>query len=194
MGRTALLYNCCHERDPKSRQTFHSAKRVRLFAGWWVFCHDGYFVAGYLFGEIAVGEMQLNELGRIVEECWLEIPEHFSNTDVDIYAIMPNHLHGIILINHEIGTGTIYRARTTTSEQFGKPTRGSLPTIVRTFKASVTRRAGRELNSGNIWHRNYYEHIIRDEHDYERIANYIAGNPISWANDSENPNQIKFPV
>lgn len=59
--------------------------------------------------------------------------------------------------------------------------------MVGSFKSSVTRRAGRELNSANIWQRNYYEHIIRDQKDYERIAGYILANPSAWDKDDENP-------
>ncbi len=66
-------------------------------------------------------------------------------------------------------------------------TSGSLGAIIGSFKSAVTRRAGRELNVGNVWQRNYYEHIIRDQTDYERIVNYIATNPISWMQDDENP-------
>jgi putative transposase len=93
-----------------------------------------------------------------------------------------------------------------TEERFGKPVAGSIPTIVRAFKSAVTSRAGRELtsrtgikpasavsgswepdNSANIWQRNHYEHIIRDQIDYERIAGYILANPSNWDNDEENP-------
>ncbi len=77
--------------------------------------------------------------------------------------------------------GTIYRAHTTV-ERFGKPTKGSLSTIVRTYKAAVTRKTGHK----NIWHRNYYEHIIRDEKEWDRIQRYIEANPIHWKSDNEN--------
>src|SRR5215211_5588211 len=93
-----------------------------------------------LFGEIANGEMQLNDFGRIADECWLAIPNHFPNTELATHIIMPNHVHGILVINDPADTeesisarrGTIYRAPT---EQFQKTLLGSLPTIVRTFKA-----------------------------------------------------------
>jgi REP element-mobilizing transposase RayT len=65
-----------------------------------------------------------------------------------------------------------------------------LSSFVAGFKASVTRRAGREFNSTNIWQRNYYEHIIRDQTDYERIANYIVSNPENWQDNQENPRNI----
>ena len=141
-----------------------------------------------IFGEVTDGEMRINAMGRIVQECWDEIPVHFPKTEVDIFGIMPNHFHGILFIYGDVGRGTIYRAPTNQQiEKFGKPTIGSLPTIIRTFKASVTRRAGRELGLGNIWQRNYYEHIIRNQADYERIFRYIFDNPANWDQDDENP-------
>jgi REP element-mobilizing transposase RayT len=63
---------------------------------------------------------------------------------------------------------------------------GSIPTITRAFKSAVTYRAGRELNTGSIWQRNYFEHIIRDQNDYERIASYLLANPANWDDDEEN--------
>ena len=152
----------------------------------------GYYVTlvtlgrGCIFGEIVGEEMRVNAMGRIVEECWRAIPEHFPNADIDLSIVMPNHLHGIIML-HEDSRGTTCRAPTPTIEHFGKPTTGSLPTIVRSFKAAVTARARHELSLANVWQRNYYEHILRDQVDYERIANYIACNPAMWDEDKENP-------
>jgi putative transposase len=160
----------------------------------------GYFVTivtfgrDFLFGEIADGRMRVNALGEIVQECWEAIPVHFPNTTIDAFCIMPNHIHGIIFIHENPGRGTIYRAPTSIKiptinqrEEFGQPTTGSLPTIIRTIKAAVTRRAGRVLNSGNLWQRNYYEHILRNQADYGRIAGYFRDNPANWIQDDENP-------
>ena len=69
----------------------------------------------------------------------------------------------------------------------GKPVIGSIPTIVRTFKAAVTRRLGREFNIANIWQRNYYEHVIRNHEEWDKIHRYIEANPSNWAEDDENP-------
>jgi len=149
----------------------------------------GYFITvvtyhrDLLFGKITNEEMQLNEMGKIVDECWHAIPEHFPNLELGAYIVMPNHLHGIIVINDD-GRGTIYRAPT--QEQFQKPVKGSIPTIIRTFKAAVTRRIGREHNPTGIWQKNYYEHIIRDHEDWDRIHRYIEANPSMWAEDEEN--------
>jgi putative transposase len=95
-------------------------------------------------------------------------------------------VHGIIIITND-GRGTIYRAPTV--EQFQKPTVGSIPTIVRTYKAAVTRLIGRQHNATGIWQRNYYEHIIRDEPEMDNIWRYIEGNPSLWSEDDENPHR-----
>jgi REP-associated tyrosine transposase len=168
----------------------------------------GYFVTiatfgrDSLFGEIMDARMQVNTLGRIVQECWDAIPFHFPNTTLDAFCIMPNHNHGILFIHDDPCRGTrpsnssddFVGARyisplpqkTPQQPSYGfKP--GSLSAIVASFKAAVTRRAGRSLNSGNIWQRNYYEHILRDQADYERVAGYIRDNPITWEQDVENP-------
>jgi putative transposase len=149
-----------------------------------------------LFGEVVNGEMVLNLRGRIADECWRKIPNHFSNVELGAHIVMPNHVHGIIFINDGADAfasarsrGTIYRAPTDESntERFGKPVKGSLPTIIRTYKAAVTRVIGRELNETGIWQRNYYEHVIRDEKDLQNKTDYINANPLLWDEDDENP-------
>ena len=109
--------------------------------------------------------------------------DHFPNTEVEPYEIMPNHIHAVITIIEDDSTGTIYRART--MEKFSQPVIGSISTIIRTFKAGVSRLAKRELGIVNIWQRSYYEHIIRNEIEFTGIAGYIAANPENWAHDLE---------
>ena len=143
-----------------------------------------------LFGKIINHEIQLNNLGIIARECWQDIPNHFHNVTVEPFVIMPNHIHGVITILeretiNDDCRGTIYRAPT--KEAFGHPIRGSIPTIIRTYKAAVSRKAKKETGFINIWQRNYYDHIIRTELEYERIWNYIVENPHNWkADNSEN--------
>jgi len=140
-----------------------------------------------LFGNIENGEMHLSALGMIVREEWFKtaILRPYVHLFEEEFVIMPNHVHGIIwLIDDEL-VG-VRRRRTPTEEQYGKPVVGSIPTILRAFKSSVTYRAGRELYITKIWQRNYYEHIIRDQNDLENIANYIQSNPYNWENDAEN--------
>jgi REP element-mobilizing transposase RayT len=79
---------------------------------------------------------------------------------------------------------------TQTQEQFQKPVTGSIPTIIRSYKASVTYRIQKELNSTGIWQRNYYEHVIRSDDDHERIDSYIRSNIAKWSEDQENPGLV----
>ena len=140
-----------------------------------------------LFGEVVNGEMVLNDFGKIVDECWRAIPDHFPVVELGAYVVMPNHVHGLIVITN--GRGTIYRAPT--QEQFQKPVAGSILTIIRTFKAAVTRRIGREHNATGIWQRNYYEHIIRDQTDLQNKTDYIEANPMLWDEDENNPQYVQ---
>jgi putative transposase len=149
-----------------------------------------------LFGEITKGEMHLSAMGQIAEECWRLIPEHFPSMELGVYVVMPNHVHGIIVMRDRSDAdaserrGTIYRAPTNyraPTERFQKPVAGSIPTVIRTYKASVTRRIGREFNATGIWQRNYYEHIVRNDEEYNRIHLYIEANVANWVTDNENP-------
>jgi REP element-mobilizing transposase RayT len=179
--------------SPLNRRSIRLAKYDYSTAG-------GYYITVVtfqrecLFGEIINGRMKLSPSGEIVRREWFRTAELRSYVELreEEFVVMPNHAHGIIWIIDEARDGggrvEMVRARRfrapaaseTVSEQFGRPVKGSIPTIVRAFKSAVTYYAGRELNTANLWQRNYYEHIIRDTPDYERIATYIAHNPENW--------------
>ena len=154
----------------------------------------GYFVTivtyqrDLLFGEITNEEMQLNEFGCIADECWRAIPDHFTNVELGACVIMPNHVHGIIVINDGMATNSspfVGARHASPLPPCGvKP--NSIGAIVGSFKSAVTKRIGRELNATGIWQRNYYEHIIRNHEDWDRIHRYIESNPSMWAEDQEN--------
>jgi len=142
-----------------------------------------------IFGEIIDGEMNLNQAGKIVEQTWRDIPKHFPNTSCEIFVVMPNHIHGIINIIDDEIVGA--RHKVSRNEDSAEPLQMEtqpMGVIVRSFKSAVTKSAhDLELFDGvKIWQRNYYEHIIRDEDDYQQIADYIAANPINWEFDLEN--------
>jgi REP element-mobilizing transposase RayT len=143
-----------------------------------------------LFGEIRDGRMILNDAGRMVQSLWDELPRHFPNVELDTFVVMPNHVHGIIWII-DVGRGTACRAPTV--ERFGQPVAHSLPTIIRSFKSAVTKcvNAQRGTPGLPIWQRNYYEHIIRNDDELNRICEYIVNNPARWDNDVENPLNIR---
>jgi putative transposase len=138
-----------------------------------------------LFGRILNGELILNTTGQIAQSIWNELPAHFSKIDLDVFVVMPNHIHGIIHI-----VGAQHAAplpRTGASSPSVQP--GCLGAIVRSFKSAVTKRCNeRKAASGRIiWQRNYYEHVIRNEASLHRIQDYIATNPARWSTDPENP-------
>jgi REP element-mobilizing transposase RayT len=143
-----------------------------------------------IFGKVEDGKMKMNEFGQSAEFVWDEIPQHFPNVEIDAFVIMPNHVHGVIVIKEN---GNIVKP---TRAQHAAPLRnkngsksGSLGVIVRSFKSAVTREINLQRGTPGVtvWQRNYYEHVIRDERDLERIREYIENNPLRWALDEENP-------
>jgi len=120
----------------------------------------------------------------------LDIPRHFPHVELDAFVIMPNHIHGIIVITSDPDVGARHAVplrMAPHAEQFGKPVPGSLSTIVRSFKSAATKRINvwRGTPGAPVWQRNYYEHILRDEASWERVREYIAHNPLRWTEDRE---------
>jgi putative transposase len=155
-----------------------------------------------LFGEVINGEMRLNESGACVMRWWEDIPRHFPGVDTDAFVVMPNHVHGIIVITDadNVGAGSprpdapIPPQNTPGTDAVAGADaaprqRPSLGNVVAYFKYQTTKtiNAMRQTPSARIWQRNYYEHIIRDEASLNRIREYIANNPLRWAADPENP-------
>ena len=138
-----------------------------------------------LFGDIVDGEMRLNDLGMIVETAWFDLPNHYSHVTLDSFCIMPNHVHAVIVLDDSMHGN---RARIMNNP---------LPEIVRAFKSFSARRINelRDSKGVSVWQRDYYEHIIRDETDYNRIYEYIVNNPLKWLEDEEfsSINHLGFP-
>ena len=151
-----------------------------------------------LFGEIVDGAMSVSALGQIVEACWVSIPTHFPSTTLDDFVVMPNHVHGIIVLGDTdtppVGAQHAAPAMPDAPEDAGSAHRinvpaGSLGAIVRSFKAAATKRINdlRRSPGESVWQRNYYDHIIPDQEGLMRVRAYIANNPARWAFDAENP-------
>ena len=141
-----------------------------------------------LFGEIVEGEMRLNELGQIADECWRAIPDHFDHVELGAYVVMPNHVHGIILIkeaNADVGAQQV--GATHESPQPCGPIPGSLGAIIGSYKSAVSRCIGQEYDIAGIWQRNYHDRIIRNRRELDAIWCYIEANPANWDEDKENP-------
>jgi REP element-mobilizing transposase RayT len=141
-------------------------------------------------GDILDGEMVTNQFGKIVCDEWFKTAEIRKNVQLhaDEFRIMPNYVHGIIWLI-ETAVGIRCHRIPTTQEKFGKPVSGSIPTIVRAYKAAVTRRINRLLGSLGmpVWQRNYYEHIIRNDREHKAIQRYILENPLKWHLDRDYP-------
>lgn len=140
----------------------------------------------YLFGEVVDGEMRLNEWGEIVRQCWFDIPAHFPKAALDEFVVMPNHIHGIIvLVDSPVGAT---HASPLPTQPRG-PQRQSIASIVGSYKSAVAKRINQQRGTPGapVWQRNYYEHIIRNDESLNRIRQYIAENPLRWEVDRENP-------
>ncbi|MBZ5595354.1 MAG: transposase [Acidobacteriia bacterium] len=120
-----------------------------------------------LFGGIESDQMRNSPIGQMVASCWLEIPKHFPNAALDEFVIMPNHLHGIVLLDVVAG--------------HARP----LPVIIGSFKSAVSRQAG-----FCVWQRSYWERIIRNGAELNQTRQYIAHHPATWSTDKENPTHL----
>ena len=136
-----------------------------------------------LFGSVVNYEMQLNDVGRTVWLVWQELPKRFVGITLDAFTVMPNHIHGIIFV----GAQFIAPSHPTSAERGAMNRAPTLGEIVRTYKAISTRLIRQSIKAGFVWQRNYFEHVIRDDHSLERIRDYIVNNPARWDEDEENP-------
>lgn len=198
-----------------------------------------------MFGEVLNGEMRLNRYGHIVRNAWFDLPQHYGNLELGAFVVMPNHVHGIIILTESHGRGGSgmpdegvltegsrggspvpgdgalpegdgrggspvsgggalpdqARARreplpigetrpyANQTRPYGIPTRPDLSEVVRAFKSFSAKRINRLRHTEGmpVWQRNYYEHIVRNQREMERIAGYIESNPLMWDEDEENP-------
>jgi REP element-mobilizing transposase RayT len=176
-----------------------------------------------LFGDVVNRVMMPIAMGHIVQRCWDAIPEHMPMVVCDAFVVMPNHVHGIIVITGAVagassvdhGSSLVGGVGAANSRPLRDPgpaddpidppppdgtdtphrppiaimVKNSLGHIMQTFKAAVSRQALRDglMPRGTpIWQRGYYERIIRDDGEHDRIARYIADNPANWKGDRFN--------
>ncbi len=134
-----------------------------------------------VFGEIVEGEMRRNEYGEIVAVCWGWLAKRYGNVQLEEWVVMPNHLHGIIVIP---GDGMESKRRGGSRTAPTKP----LGRLVGAFKTMSANRinVARNTPGAPVWQRNYYEHIIRNGRELETIRDYIRTNPVRWDADPEN--------
>ena len=125
---------------------------------------------------LACARIKLSIIGQIIDNQWNNIPNQYDNIELDQYVIMPNHLHGILIINNR-------------AEASAAPT---IPEIIRSFKSKSTLEYVKYINdnnlniSGKIWQRSFYDHVIRNERSLNAIREYISNNPVNWEEDIDN--------
>ena len=133
------------------------------------------------FGEIANGKMQPNACAQIVQAIWDELPSRYPEAKTDAFVIMPNHVHGIIVVGaiHELPLQLISRRHML------------IPKLVGWFKMNTAKRINKIRHTPGIplWQRNYWEHVIRSEDSLNNIREYIVNNPLRWHLDKQNPNR-----
>ncbi|MEM1253936.1 MAG: transposase [Cyanobacteria bacterium P01_H01_bin.21] len=152
-----------------------------------------------LFGEIVNGEMQLNPLGQIVETEWLKTPQIRPKWRLGEWIIMPNHIHGIVVIDQQqkpLNHGNSARAHGGAPLRDGTKLKGiayrkphSISSFVAGFKSATTKQINLSCDRQRspVWQRNYYDHIIRNELSLYQIEQYIYKNSVTWHNDQLHP-------
>lgn len=189
---------------------------IRKLHRWenWDYAQPGaYFVTicvqnmEWLLGTVCDGKMDLNEWGKIAEQCWIQIPEHFAMVRIGEFVVMPNHLHGIIYIDLNMDDGnSVGNAYMRSETGFGTPdvTRNAcmrslrenrepeqpivknfgLFRIIQQYKSAVSREINRTNSSLYFqWQKSFHDRVVRDEDELNRIRWYIINNPQNWPHD-----------
>ena len=150
-----------------------------------------------LFGDVVDDEVRPNLAGIMAQQSWEELPLRFPSIDLDAFVVMPNHIHGIVLIHRPVGASlvgalarNVQRISGARATEVVPPTLGD---VVGAYKSITTVRYGQGVKAngwrrftGRLWQRNYYERVIRDAEEMERAREYIVNNPIGWKEDPEN--------
>lgn len=159
-----------------------------------------------MFGKIFKEKMELNEAGLMVDRIWRELPDFYPDVLSDEFVVMPNHMHGIIIIGSHANVGAGPRACPQSSCMPAGQPQGvastnsnlSLSDVIHRFKSLTTnqylkniKQNNRQPFSGKLWQRNYYEHVIRNDIDLTETREYIHNNPKKWDLDRNNPINIK---
>jgi putative transposase len=143
------------------------------------------------FGKIINGEIQLSDIGNIAYRFWHDMPQHFPYVTIDEFVIMPNHIHGIIIINKSAKIPVVGLLHATNLPRPDKitvinasmssisPKIGSLSVVIRSYKSAVTKNA--HLIDGRFsWQSRFYDNIICTSGQLTRIRKYIKNNPRNW--------------
>jgi REP element-mobilizing transposase RayT len=157
------------------------------------------------FGSISNNEIVLSEIGLIASQYWLEIPDHFPHVKLDEFIIMPNHIHGILILDYSLvgirhGVSLQSPSRDIVGSchdmtlhskiesnqninQFSKPLKNSISVIINQYKSSAKRWCNRNGFDHFQWQSRFYDQILHNENSIDKIREYICNNPKNWAED-----------
>ena len=149
----------------------------------------------HYFGKIINREMHLNEIGKLAEQYWIEIPNHFPFVELGNYVVMPNHVHGIVIINKIndnvetrhclVSTDETNQNKTIGQTRFQNQGKNTISSIIGSYKSIVTKMS-RNIHADFGWQSRFHDHIIRNAQSFENIQDYILENPNKWDNDEFN--------
>lgn len=171
-------------------------------AQWWDYGWNGaYFITictqgrEHYFGEIQNDNMVLSEVGIIADILWHQIPIHHKNVELGDFVVMPNHIHGILIIDKHLNNANVDNVETGHAlslpteiiqkpglQRFQNIGKNTISSIVGSYKSAVTKHANR-LGYPHQWQKLFYDNIIRNNNDYQKISDYIVSNPENWAKD-----------
>lgn len=139
-----------------------------------------------LFGTITDGAVVLSPAGQAVADAWTALPERWPSIVLDAMVVMPNHVHAIVGLTRPFPSPSV------TDPGVPAAPLPSLADVMRAWKSASAVAANSALGrTGSVWQRGYYEHVIRDDGELERIREYIEYNPLGWATDRENPDALE---
>ncbi|MDQ6469952.1 transposase [Flavobacterium sp. LHD-80] len=192
-----------------NKEKFQNKYRISsIRAQWWDYGWNGaYFITictqdrEHYFGEILNNRMILSEVGIIADLLWHQIPIHHKNVELGDFVVMPNHIHGILIIDKKsnnidldfvndanivqtghVETGHALSLQNPGSQRFQNIGKNTISSIVGSYKSAVTKHANR-LGYPHQWQKLFYDNIIRSNNDYQRISDYIVSNPENWTKD-----------
>ncbi len=183
-----------------SEEKFQGKYRIAsVRASWHDYRCGAYFVTvctkdrEHYLGEIkndgnGNAEMKLSPIGEMADECWRAIPQHFPNVQIPLWVVMPDHIHGIVIIDDFVETQNFASLHDNESNKFG-PQSKNLASVIRGFKIGVSKFA-RQNNIPFSWQSRYYDRIIRDSAEMNHIAEYIENNVAEWMENKDIDYQI----
>ena len=129
-----------------------------------------------IFGKVVDEEVELNECGKVIENAWLDLPNHYEHVSLDEFIVMPDHVHGIMIITHTEANGVGAGLKPAPTKRYADGE------AVRAFKTFSARRINQKRRTPGtpLWQRGYFDHVIRNEDDLNRLREYILTNPLRW--------------